>query len=217
MAKKKELAGQRFGRLVVLYDTGERKGGQVVWRCRCDCGNEVNVVGYNLTSGHTTSCGCYHRERAAEANTMHGMAGRGERHPVYDAWFHMLQRCENPKNKNYKDYGGRGIKVCAEWHDPAVFIEWALANGWQKGLQIDRIDNNGNYGPSNCHWVSSKENNRNRRSNRLITFDGKTQTMTEWAEELSISYCTLKDRINKLHWPIERALVEPVRRLNHAS
>lgn len=124
----------------------------------------------------------------------------------------MLQRCENPNCSCYHDYGGRGITVCVEWHDPVVFIKWALASGWQKGLTIDRTDNNGNYKPDNCRWITRKEQQRNRRDNRLITFGGKTQTMVEWAEELNIPYGVLESRINKYHWPIERALTEPIRK-----
>lgn len=208
VSKKKELAGQKFGRLLVLYETGERKHHQVVWHCRCDCGNEVNVKGGSLTSGHTTSCGCYNRERVAEAHTTHNMTD----HPTHHVWRAMLQRCENPSDKAYENYGGRGITVCAEWHSAEKFINWALASGWEKGLSIDRIDNNGNYEPNNCHWVTSKENNRNRRNNHLIIFGGRMQFLTDWAEELGINECTLSSRINKLHWPIERALTEPVRR-----
>lgn len=217
MPNARDLKSQRFGRLVVLYDTGERKNREIVWHCRCDCGSEVNVIGSNLISGRTKSCGCYQRERAAEAHTTHGMAQRGKWYPVYAVWESMLQRCENPNNKSYKDYGGRGIKVCDEWHDVQVFTDWALANGQEEGLTIDRIDNNGNYEPGNCHWVTRKEQARNRRSNRLITFNDKTQTMAEWAEEINISYHTLKHRINNYHWPIERALTEPVRRPKYAS
>jgi len=212
MPKKIDLTGRRFGRLVVLYDTGERKSGNVVWHCRCDCENEVNVRSGDLTSGNTTSCGCYNRERVAEACTVHGMAQRGKQHPVYWIWSAMLQRCENQDHKHYKNYGGRGITVCPEWHDSQAFIDWALANGWQKGLTLDRINNNGSYEPGNCRWATRKENNRNKRNNRLITFNGKTQTMVEWAEEVNISPRTLSLRINKRHWPIERALTEPVRR-----
>lgn len=212
MGKVKDLAGQRFGRLVVLYDTGERKSRNVVWRCKCDCGNEVDVAGYSLTSGNTTSCGCYNRERSVEANTVHGMNRQGERHPVYAAWSRMLQRCENPNNKRYKDYGGRGIRVCEEWHDAKVFIEWALSHGWREGLSIDRIDNNGNYEPGNCRWATLREQARNKRSNRLITFNGKTQSLAAWAEEMGINSSALRYRIYQLHWSVERALTEPVRR-----
>jgi len=203
--------------LVVLYDTGERKDRHVVWHCRCDCGNEVNVRSSDLISGHTTSCGCYNRERTAEVKTKHGMARYGKQHPVYDAWTNMIQRCENPNHNQYKDYGGRGITVCAEWHDPVVFIDWALANNWRKSLTLDRVNNDGNYEPGNCRWVTVKVQARNKRNNHLITFDGKTQTMAGWAEELNISYNVLKQRIDQYHWPIERALTEPIRGHKHAS
>lgn len=210
MGKKKDLTGQRFGRLVVLYETSERKHTKVVWHCRCDCGNEVDIRSGSLTSGHTMSCGCYKRERAAEVHTTHGMNRQGKPHSVYQTWQCMLQRCENPNNSAYKDYGGCGIKVCDEWHDAEKFIGWALANGWQKGLQLDRIDNNGNYEPSNCRWATREEQARNRRTNHLVTFNAKTRTMAEWAEEVGVKRHILYDRINNLHWPIERALTEPV-------
>jgi len=203
--------------LVVLHDTDERKGGKVVWRCRCDCGDEVDIRGDDLTSGDTTSCGCYQRERSVEANTVHGMNRRGETHPVYVVWKSMLQRCENPNASYYKNYGGRGITVCDEWHDVRAFIDWASANGWRKGLSIDRIDNNGNYEPGNCRWTMRKEQQRNKRNNRLITFNSKTQTMVQWAEEVNVSARTLSSRINRYHWPIERALTEPIRGHKHAS
>jgi len=217
MSSVRDLKGQRFGRLVVLYDTGERKHRNVVWHCRCDCGTEVDVIGRNLTSGRTKSCGCYHRERVAEVHTVHGMSRKRKRHPIYGTWHAMLQRCENPNDHSYKDYGGRGITVCDEWHDSVIFINWALASGWREGLTLDRIDNDGNYESSNCRWITRKENSRNKRNNHLITFNGKTQTMAQWAEEVNIPYHTLKYRIGRYHWPIERALTEPVRRVKYAS
>ncbi len=217
MARKIDLAGRKFGRLMVLYDTGERKNGKVIWHCKCDCGNEVDVKSVNLISGYTTSCGCYNRERVAEANTVHGMSRRRKYHPVYRIWQAILQRCENPDHNQYKNYGGRGIKVCDEWHDAVIFINWALTHGWQEGLSIDRIDNDKGYSPDNCRWVTQKEQQRNRRNNHLIAFDGKTQTVVQWAEEMNISPQTLYSRINQCHWPIERALTEPIRRHKHAS
>jgi len=213
VSKKKELAGQKFGRLLVLYDTSERKHREVVWHCYCDCGNEVNVTTYQLTSGHTKSCGCYQKERVAEANTTHGMTD----HPTHYVWVAMLQRCENPSDKAYKNYGGRGITVCAEWHNAEKFINWALASGWEKGLSIDRIDNDGNYEPSNCRWATRKEQQRNRRNNRLIVFNGKTQCLADWAEEVGMDFATLWHRLYHFHWPIERAFTEPARRVGHVS
>jgi len=211
MGAKVNLAGQKFGRLLVLYDTGERKNKHVVWHCRCDCGNEVDARGDNLTSGLARSCGCYNRERVAEVQATHGMSRHGGAHPVYWVWHGMLQRCKNPNDKRYKYYGGRGITVCDEWHDAEKFIGWAVLNGWEKGLTLDRIDNNGNYKPDNCRWVTRKVQSRNMRSNHLIAFNGKTQTIAEWAEEIGINGSTLYNRINVSGWPIERALAEPVK------
>jgi len=211
--KRKKLAGQRFGRLVVLYDTGERKNRHVFWHCRCDCGNEVVVRTDCLISGNTTSCGCYRKGCVAERNTTHGMAGK--EHPVYNTWASMLQRCENPNDPGYKRYGGRGITVCDEWHDPVVFINWALANGWRKGLTLDRIDNDGNYEPDNCRWATRKEQARNKRNNRLITFNGKTQSLAAWAEELSVNYSTLGNRLNA-GWSIKNAFTTSIGGSRHA-
>jgi len=215
MGRKRDLGGQRFGRLIALYDTGERKNKRVVWRCRCDCGNEVDVMSGNLIFGRTTSCGCYQRERVVEANATHGMARHGEQHPVYRAWIAMLKRCEDLNDPAYKNYGARGIKVCDTWHDAQVFIDWALANDWQKGLSLDRIDNDGNYEPGNCRWTTVKVQARNRRNNHLITFNGKTQCLAEWAEEAGVNRVTLQSRISKYHWPVERALTESVRRITN--
>lgn len=205
---KRNLVGQRFGRLLVLHETGKSRNGHTVWHCRCDCGNDVGVVGYSLISGCTKSCGCYNRERVIERNTTHGMNRRGKRHPVYMTWANILQRCENPNDTQYKNYGARGIKVCTEWHEFIPFHDWAMANGWQRGVSIDRIDNNGNYEPDNCRWVTAKEQARNKRNNHFITFNGKTQTMVEWAEEIGLEYSILWNRIHR-GWSIERAFIEP--------
>lgn len=212
MTKIKDLVGQRFGRLMVLYDTGERRNGKVVWHCQCDCGNELGIRSGDLVSAHTTSCGCYRRQRTVEVHTVHGMTRGKKFHPIYQAWRRMLQRCENPSDEDYKNYGFRGIKVCDEWHKFIPFCDWALASGWQKELQLDRINNNGNYEPGNCHWATPQENNRNRRNNRMITFAGKTQCLAAWADETGIEYQALWARISRYCWPIERTLTEPVKR-----
>ncbi|MCC8066610.1 MAG: hypothetical protein LIO94_05850 [Clostridiales bacterium] len=154
----------------------------------------------NLRTGETKSCGCL----KIDLQTTHGYT----QHRLYRVWHDMLQRCENPNCKQYKDYGGRGIKVCDEWHNPAVFINWALTNSWTRGLQINRINNNGNYEQGNCNFVPRKENSCNRRDSHLITYNGKVQNLSVWAEELNISPSALRYRLS--HWPIERALTEPV-------
>ena len=113
------------------------------------------------------------------------------------AWKNMRQRCYNPNFIYYCNYGGRGITICDEWQDFYAFERWAYANGYSDELTIDRIDNNGNYEPSNCRWVTMKVQNNNKRSNRLITYNGKTQTESQWADELGISFAVLRNRLHK--------------------
>ena len=147
----------------------------------------------------------------AHAAELSKYCNRGYTHPLYNAWKNMRRRCDNPNTKWYKNYGGRGIKVCEEWNaDPLEFIHWALSNGWEQGLTLDRIDNNGNYEPNNCQWISRQDQLLNRRNNRVMTLNGKTQTMKEWADELGINPQTLSNRVNRQGWSDEKALTEPI-------
>lgn len=144
--------------------------------------------------------------------TTHGYARQGDQHPLYRVWNGMICRCETPSSGGYENYGGRGIMVCDEWrHDFVAFKEWAMANGWKKGLHIDRKDNDGNYSPDNCRFVTAAVNARNKRSSRFIEFKGETLLLADWSERLDIPYGTLAQRIYILKWTIERALTEPVR------
>ena len=158
-AKKIDLTGQRFGRLLVIREAG-RKNGRVAWLCRCECGNEIVVSGDNLRREHTQSCGCLSRE----LHTTHGCAQK----PWYDTYNSMMKRCghlEGGKECDLHRYRDRGITVCDLWQkSPLDFGDWLLSHGWHRGLQIDRIDNSRGYSPDNCRVVTCKENNNNRRN-----------------------------------------------------
>lgn len=197
----KDLLGARFGRLVVIEKTNRRTSGRhVIWRCKCDCGNECFVQSNSLTTNKTKSCGCLIIGRVT-----HHQSGT----KLYDVWCAAKARCNNPKNKNYKHYGGRGIKVCDEWENSfQAFYEWAMANGYKEGLSIDRIDNDGNYEPANCRWVTQEEQCNNRRTSHKLTYEGETHTITEWSKITGIKRKIISQRVNNLGWSIERALTE---------
>lgn len=158
MPKLIDLTGKKYGRLTVIERSGVR-GGQSSWLCKCECGNKKVVIGKNLRRGLTTSCGCYHNELLSVRNTTHGLS----KTRIYRIWRDMKNRCFYSKDKHFKDYGGRGITICDEWKNSfESFYKWSDANGYSEKLTIDRIDNDGNYEPSNCRWITMKEQCQNR-------------------------------------------------------
>lgn len=222
MSKRIDITGKRFGRLLVIGYEPHHKG-STAWRCVCTCGKEKLVSGNALRSGRTKSCGCLStevkRERGKEAvkrmhkvNVKHG--GKHER--LYRVWRNMKDRCYNVHSDAYKDYGARGITICDEWLDYAVFREWALAHGYDekaayKKCTIDRIDVNKGYAPWNCRWVDAKTQNLNTRRNVWIEFNGEKKTLSQWADEYGIDRCAFRQRVLVLGWDTERALTTPVK------
>lgn len=206
-----DITGQRFGRLVVIKRTDNTAKGKPMWLCQCDCGNIKAINGSCLVGGMTKSCGCYNKELAAERQLKHGGCRRNEeREALYNTWSEIKRRCETPTSHAYKYYGGRGIKLCPEWHDYANFRKWAYENGYNPNVSghkcsIDRIDVNGNYEPSNCRWVDALTQANNTRSNHLVTYKGNTYTVSELARKIKMSYPTLLRRIN-IGWDIEKAV-----------
>lgn len=160
----------RFERLVVVRLARSTPDGRR-WLCRCDCGNEIETKGYALSSGHTKSCGCLAKEKLKSRLFTHGLTG----HPLHQAWLSMRWRCLDSSCPYYPGYGGRGISIDSAWiNDCAAFVRWGIASGWKPGLQIDRKDNDGNYSPDNCRFVTPKENSRNTRKTRLYSYKGET-------------------------------------------
>lgn len=197
MGKFIDLTGQRFGRLTVLEYAGYQKG--VMWKCRCDCGQEKIVRSDHLRYGKTVSCGCYRNtvsvKVTGEKIRKHGMWNTR----LYHIWIHMKQRCSPscPKHE-YHRYYGRGIRVCAEWvSDFSAFEKWAVENGYSDGLSIDRIDNNGNYEPANCRWADAEAQANNRSTSTFIAYNGETLTIAQWAKRLNIKPSTLKTALSR--------------------
>lgn len=183
------MIGKRFGRLVVIERDFTSK--RTKWICECDCGNIKSIQQCHLKSGATTSCGCYQKEKAKEYNTIHGET----RSSLHNRWKAIKQRCYNLNCKAYKNYGARGITVCDEWlNDFNNFYNWAIENGYQENLELDRIDNNKGYSPNNCRWVETIINNHNRRN--TATIDGIP--LKEFCEIHDVKYTTIKDRYYRL-------------------
>lgn len=202
MGKFKDLTGQKFGRLTVIKKVENNKQGQIKWLCECDCGNSAVVLGGSLKNGATQSCGCLFKEILIKRNSKHKKTNTR----LYRIWSRMKACCYNKNVKGYKNYGGRGIKVCDEWlNDFMSFYNWAINNGYKEDLTIDRIDVNSDYCPNNCRWTTKVEQQRNTTKNIFITYSGETHCLKEWSEILNIDYSKLHKRIHYLNWSIEKA------------
>ena len=209
----RDITGSKFGRLTAIKYVGKNKNNYALWECKCDCGNTIVVTGHNLRNGNTKSCGCYNIDRIKERNRVLKRTHGETNTKLFHVWTGIKTRCNNKNAIGYHLYGGRGIEVCEEWSSSfEAFRDWAFANGYREELQIDRIDNNGNYEPDNCRWVTSKENNRNRRSNTLVTYKGETHCIADWADIIGMRYSILQNRLSNPHFTLEQAFERPVRK-----
>lgn len=207
MNRAKDLAGKKFGRLVVLYDTNLKKNGVTLWHCVCECGNEIDVRASCLTTNHTKSCGCLQKEKSGRKPVHNETHSR-----LYGIWRGMKDRCYRKEAHNYYLYGGRGITVCNEWlNSYENFKNWAIENGYNSNLSIDRIDGNRNYCPSNCRWATNKEQQNNIITNHYIEANGMRMTTCQWAEYLGVNHKTLETRIHR-GWSDEKIINTPIRK-----
>lgn len=196
--KYENISGQKFNKLTALYKLNNYHKKGCYWLCVCDCGNLKEVRKQDLKRGYVKSCGCSKKG----IHTTHEKTNTR----LYKIYYGMRRRCYNVNYPYYKDYGGRGITMCDEWFNNFMnFHNWAIDNGYDDNLTIDRIDNNKGYSPNNCRWTTSKQQNRNRRTAKLITYKGETKPLAEWCEILNLNYWTIKSRLYR-GWDIEKAI-----------
>lgn len=195
--------GRRFGKVVILSQSASRNGRRM-WECQCDCGKLTVIRAELLRSGRTKSCGCLRYETR---NATHGMS----KLPEYRVWKSMMTRCFNPHTERFKNYGGRGITICAEWKSFPNFYR-DMGRRPSPHHSIDRINNSGDYEPGNCRWATTVQQARNGRCTRIITYAGVSACLTEWAERLGMRMQVLHHRLSR-GWTVRRALTTPLARL----
>lgn len=211
-----DLIGQRFNRLIVLENIGKAKNGQSMWLCQCDCGNITKVMYGNLIKESVKSCGCLRKESLNKRATKHNKSSTR----LYTTFCKMKARCYNENNPAYKNYGGRGIKICDKWLDKENgfmnFYNWAIENGYnnsktKKEQSLDRIDVNGNYEPKNCRWATAKTQANNKRTNCIVNYFGEKYTLKQLSEFINVKATTLEWRLkhnwkeNELNLPVDLA------------
>ncbi len=200
------MVGKKFNRWTVLEELGVTNKRRH-WLCKCECGTVKNIQSQSVISGHSQSCGCLGAERRHKSVTKHGKTGTRE----YRCWKIMKTRCLNKNFHKHPSYGGRGIGVCDRWIDSFENFLEDMGLCPESRTSIERINNNEGYFSDNCKWATNKEQANNTRTNLMITFRNKTQTLTQWCEELKRNYDTMRSRIFRKGWSVERAFIEPIR------
>ncbi len=204
MANMKDITGRRFTRWIAIRPTNKRNNGKVVWECLCDCGTIGFIISASLIYGSSKSCGCLIGEK-------HNMSKSRE----YAAWARAKRRCTDPNNSDFHLYGARGIKMCSRWMDSFSTFYQDMGSR-PKGMTLDRINNNGNYEPSNCRWATRETQANNRRNVIRITINQETHTIAEWSKITGLSRSRIWQRINRLGWNHEKAVTTPTRIRNAA-
>lgn len=201
--------GDSFGRLIVISDA-EPINGKRRFNCKCDCGREAIIRMDGLVQGGSKSCGCFRNELTAKRHITHGQ----RRTRLYRIWRNIKSRCLNPNLPDYNSWGGRGITICDEWLEFEPFHAWAVANGYRDDLSIDRKDNEKGYSPVNCRWATDIQQDRNKRNNRILTYGGESNTLSEWGAIVGIKPVVIGMRLYRLGWSIEKALTTKVKHLS---
>jgi len=210
--KYHDLSNQRFGRLIALFPGSHPasvRARDKYWVCICDCGNRTFVAAKSLKNGHTSSCGCLQKERAAQAckqsHTSHGHTRGNKTTKEYRAWTGVITRCENHNIPSFSYYGGRGIVVHPPWRESFESFLADVGPAPSSSHSLDRVDVEGGYVPGNVRWATQQEQSRNRRDRKQITYKGKTQFLSDWSKDLSIHLGTLHSRLYKYGWTVDRA------------
>lgn len=204
--------GEKFNKLIILDSAGVIKYGnhsKSLVKCKCDCGNIIICRLASLKNNHTKSCGCIKEKWIRKVGIIES---RRNYNLLFSIWSSMILRCNNPKDESYCNYGGRGIKVCCLWETGFDnFYKWALSNGYKRGLELDRIDNNKGYYPENCRWTSRSINMRNKRNNKILCYNGMKKCIADWADYTHIPDGIIRNRL-QLGWSIKKSLETPIKK-----
>lgn len=209
MSTPQIIPGQQFGKWTVLRETEALYGGRLrpLWDCQCVCGTVRGIASDALVGGKSKQCRtCGNRANAAmKPRLTHGQSDTR----LHNIWILMRRRCGDAGSRDFHRYGGRGISVCAEWGDFAPFYAWALSNGYESGLTLDRVDNDKGYSPDNCRWATRTTQNRNRRDNIRYNWKGALLTLAEIAEAEGVKLTMLRQRVERRKWPLSPAVTLP--------